>query len=76
MQSKQYFTKIKNYPHEKSTEPLNSLIIRNRLSANIQKRSVALTLLRYVVLAIPFEETGKTTLCDCITYPALNIPSI
>ena len=70
MQSKQYFTKIKNYPHEKSTEP------RNRLSANIQKRSVALTLLRYVVLAIPFEETGKTTLCDCITYPALNIPSI
>ena len=22
MQSKQYFTKIKNYPHEKSTEPL------------------------------------------------------
>ena len=23
MQSKQYFTKIKNYPHEKSTEPLN-----------------------------------------------------
>ena len=21
MQSKQYFTKIKNYPHEKSTEP-------------------------------------------------------
>ncbi len=30
MQSKQYFTKIKNYPHEKSTEPcfdpvLNSL---------------------------------------------------
>ena len=25
MQSKQYFTKIKNYPHEKSTEPMNSL---------------------------------------------------
>ena len=24
MQSKQYFTKIKNYPHEKSTEPLFS----------------------------------------------------
>ena len=24
MQSKQYFTKIKNYPHEKSTEPLYS----------------------------------------------------
>ena len=23
MQSKQYFTKIKNYPHEKSTEPEN-----------------------------------------------------
>ena len=23
MQSKQYFTKIKNYPHEKSTEPLH-----------------------------------------------------
>ena len=22
MQSKQYFTKIKNYPHEKSTEPM------------------------------------------------------
>ena len=22
MQSKQYFTKIKNYPHEKSTEPI------------------------------------------------------
>jgi len=22
MQSKQYFTKIKNYPHEKSTEPV------------------------------------------------------
>ena len=25
MQSKQYFTKIKNYPHEKSTEPKNLL---------------------------------------------------
>ena len=25
MQSKQYFTKIKNYPHEKSTEPLMSV---------------------------------------------------
>ena len=25
MQSKQYFTKIKNYPHEKSTEPKLSL---------------------------------------------------
>ena len=25
MQSKQYFTKIKNYPHEKSTEPENPL---------------------------------------------------
>ena len=24
MQSKQYFTKIKNYPHEKSTEPVRS----------------------------------------------------
>lgn len=29
MQSKQYFTKIKNYPHEKSTEPkyLTELIL-------------------------------------------------
>ncbi len=26
MQSKQYFTKIKNYPHEKSTEPEYSLL--------------------------------------------------
>jgi len=26
MQSKQYFTKIKNYPHEKSTEPKYALI--------------------------------------------------
>ena len=25
MQSKQYFTKIKNYPHEKSTEPEKEL---------------------------------------------------
>ena len=25
MQSKQYFTKIKNYPHEKSTEPNKEL---------------------------------------------------
>ena len=25
MQSKQYFTKIKNYPHEKSTEPLSGV---------------------------------------------------
>ena len=24
MQSKQYFTKIKNYPHEKSTEPIST----------------------------------------------------
>jgi hypothetical protein len=28
MQSKQYFTKIKNYPHEKSTEPSIALLIR------------------------------------------------
>lgn len=28
MQSKQYFTKIKNYPHEKSTEPYNTLILQ------------------------------------------------
>ena len=27
MQSKQYFTKIKNYPHEKSTEPRISVEI-------------------------------------------------
>ena len=27
MQSKQYFTKIKNYPHEKSTEPLLAAVI-------------------------------------------------
>ncbi len=27
MQSKQYFTKIKNYPHEKSTEP-KTVVIR------------------------------------------------
>ena len=27
MQSKQYFTKIKNYPHEKSTEPLYWLLV-------------------------------------------------
>ena len=27
MQSKQYFTKIKNYPHEKSTEPILELFI-------------------------------------------------
>ena len=26
MQSKQYFTKIKNYPHEKSTEPLKDVV--------------------------------------------------
>ena len=27
MQSKQYFTKIKNYPHEKSTEPRKQLAL-------------------------------------------------
>lgn len=27
MQSKQYFTKIKNYPHEKSTEPHYMLLV-------------------------------------------------
>ena len=26
MQSKQYFTKIKNYPHEKSTEPNKAFV--------------------------------------------------
>ena len=29
MQSKQYFTKIKNYPHEKSTEPDSRLGFSN-----------------------------------------------
>ena len=28
MQSKQYFTKIKNYPHEKSTEPTSASVER------------------------------------------------
>ena len=28
MQSKQYFTKIKNYPHEKSTEPIFALVFK------------------------------------------------
>ena len=28
MQSKQYFTKIKNYPHEKSTEPKDVAYIK------------------------------------------------
>ena len=32
MQSKQYFTKIKNYPHEKSTEPLLRPITVGRMS--------------------------------------------
>ena len=27
MQSKQYFTKIKNYPHEKSTEPIYEYVL-------------------------------------------------
>ena len=30
MQSKQYFTKIKNYPHEKSTKPVYLRIKRRR----------------------------------------------
>ena len=29
MQSKQYFTKIKNYPHEKSTEPFSGPVGEN-----------------------------------------------
>ena len=33
MQSKQYFTKIKNYPHEKSTEPLKQTDIYKQLTA-------------------------------------------
>ena len=43
MQSKQYFTKIKNYPHEKSTEPIKSLLSVNegfegkRSPINLQK---------------------------------------
>ena len=36
MQSKQYFTKIKNYPHEKSTEPIfvennHALLYENKI---------------------------------------------
>ena len=37
MQSKQYFTKIKNYPHEKSTEPqyyLLALFFKKKLNNN------------------------------------------
>ena len=30
MQSKQYFTKIKNYPHEKSTEPIFKYKVVNK----------------------------------------------
>ena len=30
MQSKQYFTKIKNYPHEKSTEPIGGEYIKTK----------------------------------------------
>ena len=33
MQSKQYFTKIKNYPHEKSTEP-PFVVLETRLIGN------------------------------------------
>ncbi len=41
MQSKQYFTKIKNYPHEKSTEPIFFMYIRI-LTVQNKKRSNAL----------------------------------
>ena len=40
MQSKQYFTKIKNYPHEKSTEPKNLLENRDGTYGH-KKRSTA-----------------------------------
>ena len=47
MQSKQYFTKIKNYPHEKSTEPLYSpppetVVIRRTDRPEGRKRLVRL----------------------------------
>ena len=36
MQSKQYFTKIKNYPHEKSTEPI---FVLSEKPESFQKRA-------------------------------------
>ena len=44
MQSKQYFTKIKNYPHEKSTEPkltdkaeVREALAKNKLRTKMQE---------------------------------------
>ena len=40
MQSKQYFTKIKNYPHEKSTEPVSSLVKEEDISVEELKQLI------------------------------------
>ena len=42
MQSKQYFTKIKNYPHEKSTEPIYTHVFNIHNSSNKQYYLLAL----------------------------------
>ena len=55
MQSKQYFTKIKNYPHEKSTEPFSHQFKHN-LSYH-QSRHTFGTLM--VSAGVPMESISK-----------------
>ena len=48
MQSKQYFTKIKNYPHEKSTEPVFAGVQNFGWKPKVQKRGCVKTEMVYL----------------------------
>ena len=47
MQSKQYFTKIKNYPHEKSTEPFYPVLFKLKRFKGKDKKYYSATRLYY-----------------------------
>ena len=67
MRSKQYFTKIKNYPHEKSTDPKNlsentAKTLSGFLPFHPQTTFSDFISFQKTVSAIRLEETGCTLL--------------
>ena len=72
MQSKQYFTKIKNYPHEKSTEPILSL---SRLKGTIETNPLVLRIdgLKSADANIYFEKNVNPEKCVTPTLDAIKV---
>ena len=78
MQSKQYFTKIKNYPHEKSTEPYScrffACLGKTKNPDSVWKSGFYRLLLFFKVVPPgiePFASVYSNSLSDC-TFFALS----